>query len=106
MRKLDCQRCGRPMKAYKKTRFQLGETGWFLGDLSNLLEGSLTLELYACPDCGKVEFFLPEKACYDLEDVGELRDELPQVQCPQCGAVHDFDYPKCPNCGHGYPLNK
>ena len=22
--------------------------------------------------------------------------------CPNCGRSHDFDYPKCPFCGHSY----
>ena len=32
-----------------------------------------------------------------------LPDEaLPQKECPQCGKHHDFDYPRCPHCGHDY----
>lgn len=29
-------------------------------------------------------------------------DDLPQKECPNCGKRHDFDYPKCPHCGHDY----
>lgn len=29
-------------------------------------------------------------------------EELPQKECPSCGKKHDFDYPKCPHCGHDY----
>lgn len=29
-------------------------------------------------------------------------DGLPQRVCPECGKSHDFDYPKCPHCGHDY----
>lgn len=29
-------------------------------------------------------------------------DDLPQKECPACGKKHDFDYPKCPYCGHDY----
>lgn len=29
-------------------------------------------------------------------------DDLPQKICPECGQSHDFDYPKCPHCGHDY----
>lgn len=29
-------------------------------------------------------------------------DVLPQRTCPVCGKDHDFDYPKCPHCGHHY----
>lgn len=27
---------------------------------------------------------------------------LPQKECPNCGNIHDFDYPKCPNCKYLY----
>lgn len=30
---------------------------------------------------------------------------LPQKICPECGTSHDFDYPKCPHCGHDYQAN-
>ena len=29
-------------------------------------------------------------------------DKLHQQICPNCGNQHDFDYPKCPHCGHDY----
>ncbi len=29
-------------------------------------------------------------------------EDLPQQTCPACGKSHDFDYPKCPHCGHDY----
>lgn len=27
-------------------------------------------------------------------------EEVPQVICPKCSTKHDFDYPRCPNCGY------
>ncbi len=35
-------------------------------------------------------------------EVPKQSEELPQKQCPNCGKMHDFDYPKCPHCGHDY----
>ncbi len=96
MRKLSCLRCGTEMKFVLRERFQMGQYGLILGDLSHLLAGSLELELYNCPDCGKVEFFAPEESDH------YSHGDLPQVKCPQCGATHDFDFPKCPHCGHDY----
>lgn len=29
-------------------------------------------------------------------------EDLPQKTCPECGKQHDFDFPKCPHCGHDY----
>lgn len=33
------------------------------------------------------------------------QEDLPQKECPGCGKHHDFDYPKCPHCGHDYITN-
>ncbi|MBQ5739248.1 MAG: hypothetical protein IIV78_02440 [Oscillospiraceae bacterium] len=92
MGKRDCLRCGVPLGRVGRKKFQLGETGWILGDLPNLLAGSLELDIFACPECGSVEFFR-----IDAEE-----DGTPTVVCPNCGRRHDFDYPKCPFCKHDY----
>lgn len=34
--------------------------------------------------------------------VSKQSDDLPQKECPECGKMHDFDYPRCPHCGHDY----
>ncbi len=115
MRSLQCLRCGTQMGLVGREKFQLGEHGFFLGDLPNLLAGSLELELYGCPKCGKVEFFQPETAVAELREdlkdlppeagqriIGVSGDGIPQVRCPACGKCHDFDYPKCPCCDYLY----
>ncbi len=96
MRNLSCLRCGRTMEFGMTERFQLGQTGIILGDLPNIIAGSLELEVYYCPGCGKVEFYTPEES-------GRYSDSsLPQKKCPKCGSLHDFDYPKCPHCDFDY----
>lgn len=94
MHKRDCRclRCGAEMHFLGRDKLQLGQTGWILGDLPNLIAGALVVEIYSCPDCGKIEFFRPD-------DSGEA---LPQKQCPNCGAVIDFDYGRCPRCKHEF----
>ena len=87
-----CLRCEKAMSHIKREKLQLGQTGWILGDLPNLLAGAMDVDIYACPNCGKLEFFSAELAC----------EELPQKQCPKCGSRHDFDYPKCPACRYDY----
>ena len=87
-----CLRCGHEMHRIKTEKLQLGQTGWILGDLPNLLAGALEVDIYACPDCRKLEFFLADA---DEEDI-------PQKQCPNCGKQHDFDYPRCPFCKYSY----
>lgn len=88
MKELSCLRCDKE----KREKLQLGETGWILGDLPNLLAGAMEVEIYTCTQCGKIEFFMAEA----------LEEELPQKQCPKCGKKHDFDYPQCPFCKHSY----
>lgn len=94
MDKMKCLRCGEDMQYLSREKLQLGKTGWVLGDLPNLLSGALEVQIFVCPKCRKLEFFLAENEMLD--------DETPKKTCPKCGTVHDFDYPKCPNCKHEY----
>jgi DNA-directed RNA polymerase subunit RPC12/RpoP len=71
-------------------KIQLGQTGWLLGDLSNLISGALEVEIYVCKKCGKIEFYQSRS--------DETTDSIAQVKCPQCGKSYDMDYPKCPYC--------
>ena len=91
-RDITCLRCNKKMQHIKREKLQLGETGWFLGDIPNLLAGAMEVDIYTCPECRKVEFFLTE----------DKEEGLPQRTCPECGKTHDFDYPRCPYCKHGY----
>lgn len=57
IRTIFCPYC-RVQMEYKGTkRIQLGRTGLITGDLDNLLSGALTVSIYECPECGKLEFF-------------------------------------------------
>ncbi len=94
MKNLPCLRCDATMRHFKTEKLQLGETGWILGDLPNLFAGSLEVDIYICPKCGKIEFFQTE-----AEDDGIT---IQQKKCPECGQMHDIDYPKCPFCKHRY----
>lgn len=88
-KKLLCLRCETPMQYLGNEEFQLGKTGWLMGDLPNLLAGAMELEIYCCPHCGKIELFRPV-------EISEY--QIAQVECPNCGATHDIDDPKCPFC--------
>ena len=93
MEQLNCLRCGEQMQILAHERLQLGKTGWVLGDLPNLLAGALEVNIFVCPKCLKLEFFAAEH---------EVSEDLPKKKCPVCGTMHDFDFPKCPNCKHDY----
>jgi len=92
MKDMKCLRCGAPMEYAKRTKIQLGEAGWVLNDLPHLIHGAMDVDIYACPDCGKLEFFHA-----DPEE-----ENMPQKRCPKCGKMHDVDWPKCPFCKHDY----
>ena len=94
METMKCLRCGEDMQYLSREKLQLGKTGWVLGDLPNLLSGALEVQILVCPKCRKLEFFLAENETLD--------DDTPKKTCPDCGTVHDFDYPKCPKCKHEY----
>ena len=122
MRKRKCLRCDAPMKFGMQQKFQLGQTSFILGDWPNLLAGALELEVWFCPKCGKVEFFVPGSSgrhehnqeptqTAEFDFVGSVVSEgidavspegMPQKKCPTCGKEHDFDYPRCPYCKHDY----
>jgi len=94
-KKLECLRCNSKMYYLMTEKIQLGQTGYLLGNRSNIIAGSIQLEIYTCPSCGKVEFFQPSGQV-------EQEDRIAQRRCPKCGYLHDVDYPKCPFCKFDY----
>lgn len=94
---LQCLRCGADMEQMARVKLQLGQTGWFLGDLPNLLAGAMEVDVLRCPQCGKVEFFDPT-----FRDETGGKDEVRERVCPRCGFRHVY-WPRCTNCGYEYP---
>lgn len=58
---LPCARCDTPLVFVAERDFREGSGGWELafGRLGALFGNSTRLEVWACPTCGHVEFFLP-----------------------------------------------
>jgi hypothetical protein len=60
-----CLRCGGPLESMGVEKFRTGGTsgGWKLafGELAELGEDTLSLELLACRNCRHVEFRLPPR---------------------------------------------
>ena len=94
---IDCLRCGQAMKHIRTEKIQFGQTGWILGDLPNLFAGAMEVEIYSCPQCKKLEFFLPE---YKIEE--SKQEDVPQRSCPLCGRKHDAEDSNCPFCNFDY----
>lgn len=100
---IPCTRCGGTMNRIKREKLQLGQTGWLLGDWPNLIAGALEVDIYCCSGCGKLEFYRADVHTeHTFPSMQHTPSELPQVTCPNCGILHDFDYPCCPLCGHEY----
>ena len=91
---MKCLRCGAKMRFVSNEKIQLGQASLLLGMWGNLAAGSMKVVIYACPDCGKLEFYRGER--------DESEEPLPQQTCPRCGKPHDFDFPRCPHCGYDY----
>ena len=100
---MQCPRCGNEMNHIKREKLQFGQTGWILGDLPNLIAGALEVDIYCCRGCGKLEFYRADMhAERTFASNQHEPSDLPQRTCPNCGILHDFDYPMCPVCGHDY----
>jgi len=89
-----CLRCAGIMQSIGTEKIQLGQTSLITSNWSNIFAGSLKVSIHICRDCGKVEFY--------SNYLKENSDALPQKSCPNCGSIHDFDYPKCPDCKYKY----
>ncbi len=87
---MNCLRCNSKMNFIQTEKIQLGQMGWLLGSLSNLVSGALEVDIYSCSNCGKIEMF--------QSNAEESNNSIAQTKCPKCGKSHDIDYPKCPFC--------
>lgn len=89
-----CKSCGYDgMYCLGGQQVQLAPTGFKLGQLSTPAVGSLDVEIWECPVCGKIDFY--RKGSSDMREEGAV----PQVICLKCGTRHDLDDPTCPGCG-------
>ena len=102
-----CGNCRTELKFLKRENIQLGKHSFLLGDWSHLLAGAQDLEFWVCPNCRKLELFVPEESDELTEETDVIpqitytdeMDAIAQVTCPVCGTEHDLDDPKCPRCG-------
>ena len=60
VKQIECLRCKAPMSFNGNFRFHEGTRIGVFGDLFELFTNRESFDLYFCPNCGKVEFFLPE----------------------------------------------
>lgn len=59
--KIDCLRCKIPMFYKGNSKFHEGARIGALGNIFELFQNQESFDLYFCPQCGKIEFFLPSE---------------------------------------------
>ena len=59
IRNIECLRCKVPMEFQGNYKFHEGTRYGAIGNMFELLVNRASYDLYFCPECGKVEFFLP-----------------------------------------------
>jgi len=59
-RGIECLRCNVKLLYSGVYHFHEGTRYGVLGNLLELLENKESFDIYVCPKCGKVEFFVPE----------------------------------------------
>ena len=87
-----CLRCGGSMIHIGREQLQMGKYGWLIGSWGHLLSGALSVDIYCCQDCKKLEF-------YAVDPVEDPTNTIARVPCPHCGELHELDDAKCPHCG-------
>lgn len=58
-REINCLRCDEKMLYSGEYKFHEGSRIGFWGNLFELFQNREAFDLYVCPKCGKVEFFIP-----------------------------------------------
>lgn len=103
-----CGICGSRMKI-GRFRIMGGKTfttvGWFDGDQLVCESNDQETSGFYCEGCGIMMgvFFRGRQVGFTdkyRQDLDENIDTLPKKTCPDCGAVLDVDYPRCPECGY------
>jgi len=89
-----CTRCGGRMRHMGQGQLQLGRYGLLAGHLDHLFSGALTVDIYSCCKCKKIEFYALEPP-----EAAEEGGSMAKAPCPGCGQLHELDDPRCPHCG-------
>jgi hypothetical protein len=58
MKTLECGRCNQQLEHLGTKRFHEGTNWGFFGELGELFVKRDQFDVYACPRCGRVEFFV------------------------------------------------
>ena len=67
MNTMKCLRCGEDMQFLSNESIKLANVGPVIDNLLNLISGGLKVNIFVCPKCRKLEFFLAENETLDDE---------------------------------------
>ena len=92
MAELKCLRCDADMEVFRQEKFQLGEESGYTGILAVMTAESMMMDIYKCPNCGKIEFFEPW---------ARKRSATPKTNwtCSECGQYNFGRVQTCQSCG-------
>jgi len=97
---LYCPACTSRLHLLAREDIQLGKQS-FWHDWNHLLHGSLDVEIYICPRCGRLEFYAPLETVMAREEENKHTQpgEIVAYKCADCGKILTTDMRCCPNCG-------
>ena len=91
MAELKCLRCGTDMKFSGREKIQLGEESYHSGLWAMMTAESMKVDIYKCPDCGKIELFEPQ--------VKKSVEPQSNWTCSECGFYNLSQVQTCQSCG-------
>ena len=95
MAELKCLRCGTDMVFSGREQFQMGEESFHSGLLAVMTAESMLMDIYQCPECGKIEFFAPSVR----NRTAAAAVPKSNWTCSQCGAYNLARVHACQECG-------
>jgi hypothetical protein len=85
----------------------VGASNPLFGLFSAFLTVVLGLSIYATGSLLDRVKYIDDKLQLFINRAKYYEDRVkPQIACLKCGSIHDFDYPKCPNCKCEYKYDK
>ncbi|MGD8189613.1 hypothetical protein ACQCN2_06360 [Brevibacillus ginsengisoli] len=74
VKKLDCPYCQQEMLFLGEQELQRSSafSNLFLGELGDLIKGTLRLNMYVCKTCGKAEFTVTDDTLRRIQEFGQL----------------------------------
>jgi DNA-directed RNA polymerase subunit RPC12/RpoP len=99
-----CSRCGATTEDYGVQKLRIGGVGgewsYIIGDIMEIEQGTLPVQIRICPKCAKIELTTTEQTGAILLSRKGLK------KCIQCGKRIPLASEECPHCGAKQRLNR